>query len=647
MKEEKMLRAFSLVDDELVKNAAPKGQKPNKSPFLWKKLAYIAVAACLMLVIVLPIAFMGGDDGSVPVITSTFVGQTTQDAPTDPGDSPPDETQTPSTKRKSDLRPYENSPYYPLIEKLDAYYQQQALLDEYFGNYGGLPSETLGGAVTPDSPTVDMSQTVLPDFTDNQVEGVIEGDIVKRTETHIFAIQNDYLNVYDINGINSRMVGRYEITRGACQEMYLLDGGQTALLVIYSYKENYSDETTLVLLNTRLPANIQEIKRVTLDGDVRTSRVSEDSILLFARYGIKNAPDYGNPCEFVPCVTDESGTKPISFDDIILSDAVSGTYSVIYSLDSETLEVEGAKAFLGGMSAVYVSQNNIFVASYQYQTGEHGDDWKAVKKTLIRCFPYGNGSLEEKGCVTLDGYVKDQYSMDEKDGILRVVTTVEYASYYKDDDEIMRVVYDYTGASLYCVSLEDFETVASVEKFAPAGEKVQSVRFDGNYAYVCTSLSFTDPVFFFDLSDLSNITYTDTGVIEGYSSSLVDFGNGNLLGIGYGSNGSELKIEIYKEEGDSVVSVAQYRENCWFSYDYKSYYIDREHQLIGLCINRTRDDGDGLHYILLYFNGRALLKLVDYQTSGHYDSFRSVQTKYSANQPWEMFTLISTKQLTR
>ena len=53
MKEEKMLRAFSLVDDDLVEKAAPKEQKP-KMPFWWKRLAYVAFAACLMIAVVLP-----------------------------------------------------------------------------------------------------------------------------------------------------------------------------------------------------------------------------------------------------------------------------------------------------------------------------------------------------------------------------------------------------------------------------------------------------------------------------------------------------------------------------------------------------------------------------------------------------------------
>ena len=596
MKNKKILDAFSQIDEAYVEEANPQYNQ-KKPPIVWKKLAYLAVAACLMLVIVLPIAFLGG-------------GETTQ--------------------VPSHLKPYKDSPYYSLIEKLDAYYQKKHEKDDALGVMTDAAVQVPAPDLNDGNEGVsgETSESLVPDITDNQVAGVIEGDIVKRTDTHIFAIQNDYLYVYTIDGINSRVAGWYQITDGNCKEMYLLDGGKKALLVISVYR-NGSEKTELVLLNTRLPANIQEEERITLDGYLKTSRVTEDSILIFTNHSIwKEELDFNDPCRFVPCITDEKGTKPISCDDIIMPEEVNSLYySVIYSLDSETLKLEGGKAFLGGTGSVYVSKNNIFVASYQVEIIEREDGWDSIGKTLIRCFPYGRGSLEEKGTVLLDGAVKDQYSMDEKDGILRVVTTVEYGSYSNAYGHGWFVP-AYTSASLYCVSLEDFETVASVEKFAPEGETVKSVRFDGDYAYVCTSVTILstiiDPVFFFDLSDLSSITYTDTGEIEGFSSSLVDFENGNLLGIGHGSDLRELKIEIYREENESVVSVAEYRDSGWFSGDYKCYYIDRENQLIGLCINRTWDDGYGLHYILLHFDGENLVKLVDFKTGGDLDKFRSV-----------------------
>ena len=100
--------------------------------------------------------------------------------------------------------------------------------------------------------------------------------------------------------------------------------------------------------------------------------------------------------------------------------------------------------------------------------------------------------------------------------------------------------------------------VAKVERFAPKGETVRSVRFDGDYAYVCTAIQLTDPVFFFDLSDLSNITYKDTGTISGFSTSLVDLGDGFLMGIGVGSLSTTLKVEIYVEGEQGVESYCSY-----------------------------------------------------------------------------------------
>lgn len=596
MKNKKILDAFSQIDEAYVEEANPQYNQ-KKPPIVWKKLAYLAVAACLMLAIVLPIAFWGGERTQVP----------------------------------DHLKPYQNSPYYALIEKLDAYYQKKHEKDDALGVMTGAAVQ----APTPDlndgneGVSGETSESLVSDITDNQVAGVIEGDIVKRTATHIFVIQNDYLYVYTIDDINSRVAGWYQVADGDCKEMFLLDGGKKALLVINSYR-NGSEKTELILLNTRLPANIQEEEKITLDGYLKTSRVTEDSILIFTNHYVwEDELDFSDPCRFVPCITDEKGTKPISCDDIIMPEEINSLYySVIYSLDSETLKLEGGKAFLGGTGSVYVSKNNIFVASSQVEIIEREDGWDSISKTLIRCFPYGRGSLEEKGTVLLDGAVKNQYSMDEKDGILRVVTTNQTDSYQTHGDVLSIKADSNTNASLYCVSLDNFETVAGVERFAPDGETVKSVRFDGDYAYVCTSVTILstiiDPVFFFDLSDLSNITYTDTGEIEGFSSSLVDFENGNLLGIGHGSDLRELKIEIYREENESVVSVAEYRDSGWFSGDYKCYYIDRENQLIGLCINRTWDDRYGLHYILLHFDGENLVKLVDFKTGGDLEKFRSV-----------------------
>jgi len=125
---------------------------------------------------------------------------------------------------------------------------------------------------------------------------------------------------------------------------------------------------------------------------------------------------------------------------------------------------------------------------------------------------------------------------------------------------------------------------------------------------VCTAevITFTDPVYFFDLRDLNNITWKDTGTIEGYSTSLINVGEGYLLGIGRGGS-SALKIEVYEETEDGVVSVCVYERNAIYSTEYKSYLVDREKNLIGLHILDWNTGFQG--YVLLHFNGYKLLEM--------------------------------------
>jgi uncharacterized secreted protein with C-terminal beta-propeller domain len=237
---------------------------------------------------------------------------------------------------------------------------------------------------------------------------------------------------------------------------------------------------------------------------------------------------------------------------------------------------------------LYVSQNNMYFTR-EYASKE---DWESM--TDITCISYGDEGFAQVGEVTVEGRVLNQYSMDEYDGIFRVVTSV-----YRP----------YTSASIYCIDMDTWEIIGSVKEFSPKGEDVQSVRFDKEKAYVCTAeiITLTDPVYAFNLSDPENITYKDTGVIEGYSSSLVQFYDGYLLGIGV-SDERSLKIEIYKETEDGVEIVATYEQEgarVRFSDDYKSYFIDRDKGFVGLCVDVYEyDEGRSYYeYRLLGFDG--------------------------------------------
>lgn len=610
MKDKDLLDVFSLVDERYVEEADP---DKKKIALVWKKLAYFVAAACLLLAMTLPIVFMGGDGGIVPVppqdSITPLVGQTTQNSPSvlPPITTPSIDTDTQVPTTVNPLDPYKDSEYYPVIEKIDKYFDRS--------NDSAKPADTALPSLG-----VDGVNDHPKDITDNQVEGVVEADRIKRTATHIFYSTGNRLDVYTIAGQESVCVASYTV-EGYISGFYLLENGKA---LVFSQQSG----TVLTLLDVSNLQEIQKISELRVTGYDCTSRLADGTVLLFTEYRIHQKPDYSHPETFVPtAVYNDESPVSIPIEDLVLPrlEKVSYYYA-IYLLDAETLAIQDAMGFFGPEPEVYVSEKHVFVSLPYTDNTSQTDQNKVLRTTKatsdIYCLSYGENALEQKGVFTLEGWAKDQYSFDEKDGVLRVVTQIDHrASAYIDGTPVLEDRDYYYGASLYCVSLESFTIVGRVERFAPKYEQVRSVRFDGDYAYVCTSLEMRDPVFFFDLSELWHITYTHTGEIDGYSFSLVDFGNGALLGIGY-EDLDELaaKIEVYREEGNQVISVDSFiLSYTMISFEYKEYYVDRENQLLGFAAISGRND-----YILLHFNGEELVELMRVEHPGSFSSYRAV-----------------------
>jgi uncharacterized secreted protein with C-terminal beta-propeller domain len=309
------------------------------------------------------------------------------------------------------------------------------------------------------------------------------------------------------------------------------------------------------------------------------------------------------------------------------------------------LDHRGVYAFLSYTDNFYVSAESVYLVREYGDTVktpkdgiDGGYDFVRRQKSEISRLAYGDGALEYKGSISLDGSIKDQYSMDEYDGMLRVVTSTSESSgrnyvYYNNLGDYSvysadkMVVTDrlQESADLYVIDLDTLSVVGSVIGFAPQGERAESVRFDRESAYVCTAIviTFTDPVYFFDLSDPENITYTDTGEIDGYSTSLINMGNGFLLGIGT-ENGFDLKIEVYEERGSEVVSVDKcVLKDAEYPTDYKCYYVNREMGLVCLPADVYYGiDGSYSRYLVFCFDGYQLNLVINEDVGGGFMNLR-------------------------
>lgn len=544
-----------------------------------------------------------------------------------------------------DVSMYADSPYYVLIQKInEATYSKppyknhfQALTAE-LGNLKltangkdfaeGLPiPEPDTGLARPDGTG---GENAYVEVTDNQVAGVTEGDLLKRTERYFFYLNRGVLKIYSVAGEDSRELSRTDLSEDtemwyflqeSGTQMYLSQDG--TILTLVAPCQSKTDKSAYVSVRSfdvTDPEKVIPTGRVFVTGSAQTSRMVDGSLLLISRFRIYGTPDFSDEASFLPRIGVPGDMRSVAAEDILSPETLSNThYTVVTKLDGATLEVRDTAAFLSYSDQIYVSRENIF-ATRSYTVSD--DDYASRTMTEISCLSYAGETLEFRGSVTLEGTVKNQYSMDERDGILRVVTSVSNIRESRYGDTVS--ANPERSASLYCVSLEDFRVLAAVERFAPAGEQAESVRFDGDYAYVCTAVvwELTDPVFFFDLSDLNHITYKDTGTIDGYSSSLVDFGDGFLLGIGFsGSRG--LKIEIYAETRTGVESVCSYEAEAGFSGEYKAYLIDRENRLVGLGI----DDwySGETQYLLLCFDGYKLREAARVPLDGELNEIRAVR----------------------
>ena len=578
MKEKNTLHLMNMIDDDLIEAARPKGKKTRKIPWL----RYISIAACFLLIVVaIPIAIYNGFDNHTD----------------DPIFKPPSNGA-------------ENGDYSRYYALLKTYWDKYPLYGNGTNDGGAMPP-SVGGSLEGDT---NEAAPGYVEVTDNQVAGVIEGDLFKRTDKYIFYLAHNQLTYFSLDSDSQTIHHCYTLVESDKaikihqRELYLSADGKTAT-VIFSY-DGY---VKVVSLDVSDPANAQKLGEFTISGSLINTRLSGDKLLLKTRFeGTRDAKE-DELYKYIPYYDMGNGAEYVPAGCIIAPDEISSqTYNTVTMLDINDFAHLGTLSYLDNFLNLgwYVSENSIYMWNPISITTDKVTDGSSVKwmrytgAEIVR-IEYKNGILLEKGRVTVSGRILNQYSLDEKDGILRVFATVNethYKQILKNDGSVYNTQTEWIqSASLYCVDVDTMKTVSSVERFAPNGETVQSVRFEGDDAYVCTAIIATmcDPVFYFDLRDINNITYKDTGTIDGYSAFLKPLGGGYLLGFGT-SDGMEAKIEIYKETENGVeIAGTHIIERSFLGTNYKSKYVDTKNQLIGFSAV-TWDNSQLLHYLLKY-----------------------------------------------
>ena len=201
----------------------------------------------------------------------------------------------------------------------------------------------------------------------NQVDGVIEGDVLKRSTTHAFYLKNGYtqnyepsllLQVYKLAGNDTAIVSekyirakdntsfaKYKWYNDA--EMFLNDDATRLTVIVTCISAQDVVYTTVISLDVTDVKNITEVNRVYVSGSYLSSRLVDGKLLVitnfnagrYGRYGYDQI-DYNEKETYVPQCGSNLGGDFVGINNIHIPDKCDQiNFTVLAMLDEISLNV--------------------------------------------------------------------------------------------------------------------------------------------------------------------------------------------------------------------------------------------------------------------------------------------------------------------
>ena len=549
--------------------------------------------------------------------------------------------------------------YSEIDEKLGQMFEQEKelLLDE------GEKVKKSAGTSNRFEATADLSKKEYSQ-TNKQTENVDESDIVKTDGKYIYTLSSysddkerkkmgDYdvcwigdrykLTITAVDGkqmekMSSTIIENKEIKEFNNAEMYI-SGDVFVFVGEYLKDEKNSEMSTCIFTyDISNKKNIQ-LKNINVqDGTYDNSRLVDGylytiSTYSFSRYAAKE------------CVPKTNGKK-MNYECVYLPDKIENEwpeYTIITALDVyKSNDFTSEISILGGVNTMYVSQSNIYLLNVYCDTKDITDTKKGkqilenqsgkkkynIEKTCdytkILKYSYKDGEVNYVAAVNMPGWVDDQFSLDEKDGYLRMVTHINniistnlYRTHYdaknkKKERELVETLDNEEMESWNDVYVlgNNLEQVASIKGLAK-NEEIYAARFLGDYGYF-VSFENTDPLFTIDFSDMQHPKVVGKLKMLGFSDYLQFYTDDMLFGIG--QNGDEkgnisgVKLDMYDvERGKASLKTKLVLKEYDYSeafYNYKSIIIDSKKELIGFYAERNSDSYETDYLLYTYKNNR-------------------------------------------
>lgn len=421
-----------------------------------------------------------------------------------------------------------------------------------FGNNRWLD---FGGGPNMRASTSDKAVAPGPAYsgTNNHEEGVDEPDMVKTDGRRIVTMSRNVLRVIDAAG--HRVTGTLQVSPEAIGgvDQLLLNGDH--VLVIGSRWERApldnvagDDKTQRIDKMTFLKTAVwlvdiagtpKILSSYTIDGAYADARQTGT----VARVVVRSTPQIAFPMgasgtekqliaanrkvidkaplsAWLPAYTSDSEKGQVDCGDVARPHSYSGTSIVTvlsFDLTRDRLGTGAATSLVADGDTVYGSGTSLYIA--------HDERWRGLNtKGGTDIFQFDISALQPVYVAggSVPGWLLNQYSLSEYDGVLRAATTTGHP--WAPTATSTSTVYALrpVGGELKIVG-----QVGGLGK----NERIYAVRFLGPVGYLVTFRR-TDPLYAIDLADPEHPRVAGELKIPGYSAYLHPLGDGKLIGVG-------------------------------------------------------------------------------------------------------------------
>lgn len=440
--------------------------------------------------------------------------------------------------------------------------------------------------------------------TNTQVSGVDESDIVKTDGKNIYYYNSKDKYIYIMNATDKKVVKKIKIPKNFYSPvMYIGDNRLTILSSGYSnrsyngYWINRNSKTYTIVFDTTNVEKTKLLKLYVADGDMTKSRKIGDYVYIISNnyfnipyYGFKSEEDIDiEISKMLPKKLDISKTSSSSKQNLkingksypynVKAGNVAKCNEIEYVLpDEETMKKVGfnpsyniisvvnikdtnqevsTKVIAGSNSEIYMSLDNLYMTSAMYTPIRYSCPFNArciapwfapeTSNTLVHKLNIDKNTLSYQDSNIVPGSPLNQYSMDEKDGYFRIITS---SGWWED-----------STTDLYILN-SDLELTSSLNGMWK-WERFQSSRFMWDKLFLVT-FEQIDPFYAIDLKDQKNPKILGELKIPGFSTYLHPYDEKHVIGLGFdtavnkwwGTTRNGLKLDLYeinydKKCGDS------------------------------------------------------------------------------------------------